>query len=342
MRNFLSLVLSFVIIITAVPVISLYYKDEIISKSENFTEDQTTEAETKQAEEVSVTPLSSAKSDKVKVYLSEEKKVITVKKSFYIISVLAKEIDISAPAEALKAQAVCIATFLKRTSENLKDEKYDITDNPEIHQSFLTEKKLKDFWKDNYKKNYEKLEKIVLEVDGQYLTYKSQTVLAAYHSSNSGKTESAENYWGESYDYLVSVPSIGDTLCADYKNEVKFTPKELKEKFEKLKDKEFSFPESPSDWFGSVSATPTGTVTEAEIAGVSLSGREIREALGLKSAVFSVSYKNENFIFTVSGYGHGVGLSQQGAIYMAKLGFSYQDILLHYYNGVEITHENSI
>ncbi len=80
----------------------------------------------------------------------------------------------------------------------------------------------------------------------------------------------------------------------------------------------------------------------AEIGGITLKGSEMRSALELKSSVFTVIYKNGKFIFTTDGYGHGVGLSQAGAQYMAKLGFSYKDIIYHYYNGVEILGGNNV
>lgn len=348
MRNFLCLALSFMIIIAAVPAVSLFYKDEVLTKTEtdlsvnaNLPETKNEENAAKQ-EENNVTQTSTGTGSKVKVLLHKSGKIIKVSKLFYIISVLAKEIDISSPDEALKAQAVCIQTFLKRTAENLKEEKYDISDDPAVHQSFLSSDELKKFWGESYDKNYKKLETIAKSVEGQYLSFGGETVLAAYHSSNAGRTESAENYWGQKYDYLTAVESPGDKLCRDFKNSFKFTPAELKKKLATLGEKHFTFPESPSDWVGTKDVTPSGTVKSIEIGSEILSGREIRKALGLKSSFFEIEYKNGSFIFTVSGYGHGVGLSQEGAKYMAKLGFDYKTILTHYYKGVEILTENKL
>ena len=355
MRFFLSLVLSFIILLAAVPAVSLFYKDEILTKNESIVQaleekeqtaakEEPAQKKAEKSEEISAAVSTSAKrkSAVVKVLLHAKKEIVTVSREFYIVSVLAKEIDIASPDEALKAQAVCIATFLKRTSAGLSDKDYDITDNPAVHQSFLTEAALKKFWGGSYEKNYKKLQKIVAAVDGQILIFEGKPALAAYHSSNAGTTESAENYWGEAYPYLVAVPSIGDTLCKDYRTEVRFSPKELQKKLVTIKGKSFDFPESPSDWLGETALTPSGTVQTLTIASVPLTGRELREALGLKSSFFETQYQNGEFVFTVSGYGHGVGLSQEGAKYMAKLGFTYEDILLHYYKGVEITRENKV
>ena len=347
MRNFLCLTLSFMIIIACVPAVSLFYKDEVLTKTEsslkiNAAVSEKESGEKAQAKESEKPATTEKNTSKVTVLLHKSGKTVKVTRLFYIISVLAKEIDISSPDEALKAQAVCIQTFLKRTSQSLKDKKYDISDDSSVHQSFLTSDELKKFWGDNYDKNYKKLEKIAKSVEGLYLSYNSQTALAAYHSSNAGRTESAENYWGQKYDYLSAVESPGDKLCKDYKNKFEFSPKELKKKLKSLKQKQFIFPDSPSDWIGSKEITPSGTVKALEIAGVNLSGREIREALGLKSSFFEIEYLNGSFVFTVSGYGHGVGMSQEGAKYMAKLGFDYKAILTHYYKGVEILSENKL
>ena len=332
MKNFLSLLLSFLLIIAIVPLVSLTFKNEIIAMR-NENDIQSVLSDEKSEKKSPKTLLKS--NDRVKVYLSKDKKIEEVSRTFYIISVLAKEIDINAPAEALKAQAVCINTFLKRTSENSK-QNYDISDNPAHHQAYFTKMELKKIWGEDYDKNYNKLKKIVESTYGEYLSFNSGTALACYHSANAGFTESSENYWGEAHEYLQKCVSIGDTLSGEYISFCRIKPDELKKKLLALKNKTFAFPESASDWIGNIKRTQSLGVSEIEIAGVSFTGREIRELLSLKSSVFYPEYKNGEFIFTVHGYGHGVGLSQAGAIYMAKLGFNYKQILTHYYNGVEI------
>ena len=346
MRNFFVLTLSFMILLATIPCISLFYKDEVLTRSDAVLSSQTTaatatnEKNANKSETVETATknkqASSRHIDKVKVWLHKQKKTVTVTHAFYLMSVLAKEIDIHAPDEALKAQAVCIETFLKRTAAALQDKPYDISDDPAVHQAFLTQKALKDFWGEDYEKNYKKLQKILTAVDGEYLRYQGEVILAAYHSCNAGKTESAANYWGKDYPYLISVASPGDTLTPFYRQSVSLSAKSFQAKLGTLSDKAFSFSDSPSDWLGEIRFTPAGTVSQMEVAGVTLSGREVRSALGLKSAFFTPIYRDGKFIFEVSGYGHGVGLSQEGAKYLAKLGFDYKQILTHYYKGVEI------
>ena len=69
-----------------------------------------------------------------------------------------------------------------------------------------------------------------------------------------------------------------------------------------------------------------------------LTGQQLRTLLGLRSTAFTVEYQNELFTFDVLGYGHGVGLSQAGAQYMAQQGKSYKEILLHYYTVTKLSH----
>ena len=66
------------------------------------------------------------------------------------------------------------------------------------------------------------------------------------------------------------------------------------------------------------------------------SGQKIREAFNLRSANFDLKYEDKKFVFTVRGFGHGVGMSQYGALFMAKEGSNYKEILKWYYTGCEI------
>ncbi len=66
-----------------------------------------------------------------------------------------------------------------------------------------------------------------------------------------------------------------------------------------------------------------------------MTGREVREALGLRSSSFSFRKEGDDYIFTVSGYGHGVGMSQHGAAELAEEGMGYRDILRHYYQDID-------
>ena len=61
-----------------------------------------------------------------------------------------------------------------------------------------------------------------------------------------------------------------------------------------------------------------------------------RNKLGLRSTDFTIEEENNLIKITTRGYGHGVGMSQYGAQGMALAGYNYQEIIIHYYQGVEI------
>ena len=73
-----------------------------------------------------------------------------------------------------------------------------------------------------------------------------------------------------------------------------------------------------------------------------ISGVEARSILGLKSTNFEIEKQDGMIKFSVKGYGHGVGMSQTGADSMAKQGSSAEEIIKHFYTGVEIKDLNSL
>ena len=95
--------------------------------------------------------------------------------------------------------------------------------------------------------------------------------------------------------------------------------------------------QKPEEWLKILSRSEAGYVTAVQAGDRVLTGQQLRTLLGLRSAAFTVEYKNELFTIEVLGYGHGVGLSQYGAQYMAQHKKGWRDILLHYYTGVTIS-----
>ena len=92
----------------------------------------------------------------------------------------------------------------------------------------------------------------------------------------------------------------------------------------------------PSGWFSQPVENSAGGVASVDLGGVTLTGSEVRTLFGLRSASFSVSWDGEAFTFDVTGYGHGVGMSQYGANAMAREGSDFEEILTWYYTGTEV------
>ena len=98
---------------------------------------------------------------------------------------------------------------------------------------------------------------------------------------------------------------------------------------------------NPEDIIGKAKTSKAGTVLKIKIAEKELTGEEIRNAFSLRSSAFKISATENEVTFKVSGYGHGVGMSQYGADYMARQGSTYKEILEHYYKGVTIEKADS-
>ena len=112
------------------------------------------------------------------------------------------------------------------------------------------------------------------------------------------------------------------------------SPQEFKERF---KDSDLQFTDKPEKWVGKITRTDTGMVKSITICGKEFKGTDARKLLDLRSSTFTCEYKNDEFVFTVNGYGHGVGMSQYGAEAMAVKGNDYKQILAYYYPGTYLS-----
>ncbi len=280
-----------------------------------------------------VTSQNSAETDDAFRILNAETKTVTeMSAKEYIFGVLAAEMPALYDQEALKAQAVASYTFAcYRRAENA-DKDYDLTTDFNTDQSFITEEKARERWGEKADEYADKLKNAVNEVENLALTYDGKPILAVYHAVSSGRTEDCKNVWGGDYPYLRAVASPCDTLAPDYISKAVFSEEEVKNKL----TEKCGLSGDPSGWFGKTERTPSLTVTSVDICGTKLSGAEIRSLFSLRSASFETEYKDGRFTFTVYGYGHGVGMSQYGANYMAKQGSGFKEILLHYYSGCKL------
>lgn len=257
----------------------------------------------------------------------------------YVIGCVAAEMPALYHTEALKAQAAACYTYAKKTCEqNLKHKdsdlgEADITDSSDIHQGYLNEKQRKEKWGEKFSEYEAKITKAVDEVFGCCLTFNGETALAVYHSISAGSTQSAKELWGSEIPYLISVESPGDKLSPDYINKISFTVSEFKKLAKECGAK---LSGDADEWLGEAKKTDSGYVTSIELGEKSVAASKIREEFALRSLCFDIEYSGENFVFTCYGYGHGAGMSQYGADYMARQGFSWQEILQHYYPGTAL------
>lgn len=268
---------------------------------------------------------------------TESDSVVRVSAKDYVIGAVAAEMPAEFETEALKAQSVAAFTYAIRqkkiSSENKNSELHgaDFSDDPEKYQAFYSNDELKDIWGNKYEEYYNKICSAVDDVLGVCIYYEDEPVIAAFHSISSGKTENAKDVWGTDVPYLISVDSTSDTEVSGYQTEVKISADETFKILSELCEKNID--SDKKSLFSNIERSSTDYVLSAEFTGKIISGEDLRTAFDLRSSNFSVSYNEENdeYIFTVKGYGHGVGMSQYGAEKMAESGCSWQDILSHYY-----------
>lgn len=267
------------------------------------------------------------KSESFRVLISDSKKIEVMSAEDYIFGVVAAEMPALYESEALKAQAVAAYSFACIRRAQNKNLEYDITTDPALDQSYLNLDAAKLKWGENYNEYREKILNAVKAVSGKTVKYKGEIALTLYHAISSGKTENSLDVWGGEYEYLTSVDSVWDKLSPNYLSSQTFSFDELKVK---LSDYNFASNNIKAD------RTNVGTVKSLKVDGKEISGEKLRESLNLRSANFSVKVDSAGVTFETVGYGHGVGMSQYGADYMAKQGADYKEILKHYYKNATV------
>ncbi|RIX51095.1 stage II sporulation protein D [Paenibacillus nanensis] len=271
--------------------------------------------------------------EKVRVYLTDKKRIETVPLETYVMGVLAAEMPIDFHLEALKAQAVAARTYIvRRLSSGARSGEADVLDTVQ-HQVYFSKDELASRWKGKAKRdNLAKLKQAVEETRGLVMTYEGEPIEAAFFSTSNGYTENSEDYWEQPLPYLRSVASPWD--------------KELSPRYEADQTlKLSSFYRAMGLSGKAAKGKPAIKVTEwtdgkrikeVEINGKAFSGREVRERLGLASSHFSWKIGKDSITITTYGLGHGVGMSQWGANGMAQDGKTAEEILEHYYTGASL------
>lgn len=261
--------------------------------------------------------------------------VLTLGLEDYLCGVLAAEMPSSFPAEALKAQAVAARTFTLSGASAHKHGEADVCADPGCCQAWLGEEALRRAWGEDYAARAAKISAAVAATEGQILRYGDEPVFAAFHSSSAGATEDCGAVWNPR-PYLISVPSPETAEdVPDYISELRCWPTDFRDTLLSARpEADFSGP--LTGWIGPITRDASGRVSEAALGGAVFSGTELRRLFALRSTAFELRYEDGLFVFTVTGYGHGVGMSQYGAKVLAEQGAAYDDILAHYYPGTEL------
>ena len=257
--------------------------------------------------------------DKYQINVEITDKLLTIDIEEYIIGVVAGEMPALFQEEALKAQAVASRTYLISHLQNNNS----IT-NTTDDQVYLTKEEMKVKWGEDYNKYYEKIKKAVQETKNLIMYYQNEPIKAYYFSTSNGYTASSISVFNEQKEYLTSVESPFDK---DNSHTIEISKQEFCNKLN-IQCNKISITNIKKD--------NSNRISQITINNQEYKGTQIRKLLSLRSTDFTINIKDTTIEITTKGYGHGVGMSQYGANNMAKLGYTYKEILKYYYQDIKI------
>ena len=253
----------------------------------------------------------------------------------YLWSVVAAEMPAAFEQEALKAQAVAARTFALANTHKDNHPDADVCTDFACCQAWISRADAEANWGEEAIAKANRITTAVTDTADQVILYDGQPIQAAFHSSSGDTTQNAVEVWGYDAPYLVSVSSPEGDEVPDYHSQKSLTDEEFRD-LVLATYPEANLGADPDQWAGAPVYNSGGTVATMTIGGVELSGSQVRTLFNLRSACFTLEHADGVFTFSVTGFGHGVGMSQYGANSMAQAGSTYPEILQHYYTGVTV------
>ncbi|WP_297630240.1 stage II sporulation protein D [uncultured Clostridium sp.] len=279
-----------------------------------------------------------AGNEKVTVYRAKTGKTDKVNLEDYVIGVVSGEMPVNFSEEAIKSQAIAARTyyFSKREAKCEQAKGADICDT--IHcQVYMDKKERLNAWDKKYaNKNYSKIEKLVNNTKGLVITHSNEIIkYPQFFSTSWGKTENSEEVFSAAVPYLKSIKSPGEEVSPRFTEEKIFANSEFVAIANNKLNSNITT-DKINTKIEILNRTNGGSVAELKIGGTVVKGKEFRQAYEINSANFTIEYFKDKVKIITKGFGHGVGMSQWGANVMAQNGANYDEILTHYYTGVEI------
>jgi stage II sporulation protein D len=237
----------------------------------------------------------------------------------YLYSVVGAEAIPSWPLEALKTQAVAARTYALYKSNTSGNRFYDLdtTTRTQVYKGMESE--------------FTTTHDAVNATEGQIMTYNAKPILAVFHSSSGGHTENVEDVWNSSLPYLRGVEDY-DQVAPVFQWSKTFSATQLGRLIGGVGRVVSLDPRR---------VTPRGRIVQLRVVGDRgsklVSDDQLRQALDLRSTLFTVSENNDTFVIDGRGFGHGIGLSQWGAFALATKGETHDRILSHYYRNARLT-----
>jgi len=245
----------------------------------------------------------------------------------YVLCALAGEMPAGFDMQALCAQSVACRTYALYLKENGGCSAHpgaDICTDSAHCQAYLSREDRAQNWGEQAAQHENTLACAVDRTRGQVLTYDGQLLLALYHANAGGQTADCVSVFAQDLPYLKSVYSAEAPATREHS----FTQQQWAALF------------GADAQVQILSRDDSGRALQVQIGNQTVSGAALRTLLSLSSTRFTVTQNAQGVCFSCVGSGHGVGMSQQGANSLAKEGFSYDQILLHYYTGSVLTQAN--
>ncbi len=252
----------------------------------------------------------------------------------YVAGVVAAEIPNDFPLDAIRAQAVAARTYAVYKLASGRPEAHPDADVCDDYHHCAAYRDIAVATASG--NDLSRVQQAVEDTEGEILTYDGAPIAAVFHCVSGPRTEAARDVWGEDVPYLQSVVSPGGTAYSGYEDAVTLSATAFREKAaQAFPSADVSGP--PDDWFKSSVRSDAGGVITVQLGGVTVEGTDVREVFGLQSTNFTITTTDDSITFHTIGYGHGVGLSQYGARYLAEQGADYTEILAHYYPNTVLT-----
>ena len=336
MRKLIIYILILILISFLIPIL---FTNKFGDSKQTFSKIENIDNKNENSSNINESSYDYKKYNTVKVLHTKTGSVENLNLDEYLYGVVSAEMPASFEKEALKAQSIVARTYtIYKIIHNAgKHQEADICDDSGCCQAWISKEDRLNKWDEKEREsNWNKIVSAVKETKGKIITYNGEPINAFFHSNSGGSTEAPINVWGGSgYPYLQTVQTSGEEAYTQYKSEVNMQKQELIDKI-KSKYHDFSINFEEENAIQILEYTKGNRVKTIKIGNKNLSGVEVRSIFGLKSANFEVEIDGDNIIFSVIGYGHGVGMSQTGADSLAKQGKNCEEIITHFYIGVEI------
>ncbi len=272
--------------------------------------------------------------ESIRVYFPDTDSIESIETEEYITGVLTGEMYSDAPMEALKAVAVAARSYTLYMCEQNMNKEYDVVADSSISQAYLSRADAEECWNELGEKKYDLMREAVDETKGEVLVFNGEIICALYHASSYPYTENNENVFVQTLDYLTGGECVEGEEDA-YSSSVSYNEETFNSLLEKNGFPRVDFNTLKIEVFKNENERCKYLSVYDESVGFTVDGRQVRDVFSLNSTSFEIE-KDDSVTFRVFGFGHGVGLSQNGACVMARKGSSYIEILEKYYNGTHL------